>query len=249
MNVVTFFISHRIFCCFVYHGLWSQGHRSREIFKSAFISRFHWNHPSLILVSLDSLDGFSETSKFFAVFLKPCGGFRARIWPEMAKSKVSENCHQLHVQFQKTFTSLCSFEKNYQFHVQFQKKNVNFVCSMGETIRHFAKKKKTRLQVVILIACKKKQNRVAKFWNSVRFFSYSFFWTFLFFPRTIFQICNLESTFYVFFFSFIFSNFTLLQRVLSNSNETENGFTETIWNFLKLFATVIFSLKLAAKKK
>ena len=122
MNVDTFFISHRIFCCFVYHGLWSQGHRSREIFKSAFISRFHWNHPSLILVSLDSLDGFSETSKFFAVFLKPCGGFRARIWPEMAKSKVSENCHQLHVQFQKTFTSLCSFEKNYQFHVQFQKK-------------------------------------------------------------------------------------------------------------------------------
>ena len=180
-------------------------------------------------------------------------------WNLVVVSELEFGRKWLKARFQKTVTNfMYSFKKlspvyavskkNYQFHVQFQKKNVNFVCSMGETIRHFAKKKKTRLQVVILIACKKKQNRVAKFWNSVRFFSYSFFWTFLFFPRTIFQICNLESTFYVFFFSFIFSNFTLLQRVLSNSNETENGFTETIWNFLKLFATVIFSLKLAAKK-
>ena len=89
VNVVTFFISHRIFCCFVYHKLWSKGHRSREIFKSTFIERFHWNYPGFIWLSSDSLGGFSETSEFLAVFLKPWGGFRARIWPKMAKSKVS----------------------------------------------------------------------------------------------------------------------------------------------------------------
>ena len=166
----------------------------------------------------------------------------------------------LKARFQKTVTNfMYSFKKLSPVYAV-SKKITSFMSSFKKKMSTLSvvwvkpfvilqKKKKTRLQVVILIACKKKQNRVAKFWNSVRFFSYSFFWTFLFFPRTIFQICNLESTFYVFFFSFIFSNFTLLQRVLSNSNETENGFTETIWNFLKLFATVIFSLKLAAKKK
>ena len=35
------------------------------------------------------MGGFIETSHFLEVFLKPCGGFRAKIWPKMAKSKVS----------------------------------------------------------------------------------------------------------------------------------------------------------------
>ena len=160
---------------------------------------------------------------------------------------------QFHVkyalQFQKLSPVSCSFKKIVNSFMSSFKKNGHFCPQWWWNHSSFCKKKKTRLQVVILIACKKKQNRVAKFWNSVRFFSYSFFWTFLFFPRTIFQICNLESTFYVFFFSFIFSNFTLLQRVLSNSNETENGFTETIWNFLKLFATVIVHWNCPQKKK
>ena len=69
-----------------------------------------------------------------------------------------------------------------------------------------------------------------------------------FFPPTFSQKCNFESTFYVVFF-FVFSKFTALERILSNSNETDNGFTENFRNYLKLFATVIVSLKLAAKKK
>ena len=140
------------------------------------------------MVSLDSLDGFSETSKFFAVFLKPCGGFRARIWPEMAKSKVSENCHQLHVQFQKTFTSLCSFEKNYQFHVQFQKKNVNFVCSMGETIRHFAKKKTNTITSCDFDSLQKKNKiELQNFETLSVFFLTAFFELFYFFPELFFK--------------------------------------------------------------
>ena len=82
-------VSHWIFWCFVYPRLWSKGHRSREIFESAFIKRFQWNRPGFILVSSDSLGGFGETSKFLAVLLKPFCGVRARIWPEMAKSKIS----------------------------------------------------------------------------------------------------------------------------------------------------------------
>ena len=163
------------------------------------------------------------------------------------------------MQFQKTVTSfMCSFKKLSRVSCSFKKlslvsclvskKNVTFVCSSGETIRHFAKRK-TRLQVVILTACKKTFFRVSKCWNSVHFsFFGGFFWTFFFLSKTFSQICNFESTFYVLFF-FVFSKLTLLQRLLSNSNETESSFTETIWNYLKLFATVIVSLKLAAKKK
>ena len=80
------------------------------------------------------------------------------------------------------------------------------------------------------------------------YFFWQIFWNSFFFPPTFSQKCNFESTFYVVFF-FVFSKFTPLQRILSNSNETDNGFTETFWNYLKLFATVIVSLKLAAKKK
>ena len=160
--------------------------------------------------------------------------------------------------FKKTVTSfMCSFKKLSPVSCSFKKlspvsgtvskKTVTFLCSGGETIRLFAKKK-TRLQGVILTACKKTFFRVAKCWNSYRFFFFGrFFGTSLFFSLTFSQFGNFESTFYVLFF-FVFSKFTPLQRILSNSNETENSFTENIWNYLKLFASVIVSLKLAAKK-
>ena len=65
------------------------------------------------------------------------------------------------MQFQKTVTIVMQFQKTITSFMLIFKKNVTFVCSSGETIRHSATKK-TRLQVVILTGCKKTFFRVAK---------------------------------------------------------------------------------------
>ena len=92
------------------------------------------------------------------------------------------------MQFQKTVTSfMCSFKKLSRVSCSFKKlslvsclvskKNVTFVCSSGETIRHFAKRK-TRLQVVILTACKKTFFRVSKNVKPQLFFLFFPIWWF-----------------------------------------------------------------------
>ena len=121
--------------------------------------------------------------------------------------------------FKKTVTSfMCSFKKLSPVSCSFKKlspvsgtvskKTVTFLCSGGETIRLFAKKK-TRLQGVILTACKKTFFRVAKCWNSCHFtFFGRFSETFFFFAPTFSQNCNFETTFYVVFFFRFFQIYT-----------------------------------------
>ena len=110
------------------------------------------------------------------------------------------------MQFQKTVTSfMCSFKKLSRVSCSFKKlsllsclvskKNVTFVCSSGETIRHFAKKK-TRLQGLNLTACKKTFYRVAKCWNSCQFtFFGRFSGTFFFLVQLFFKIAIFNQLF------------------------------------------------------
>ena len=127
--------------------------------------------------------------------------------------------------FKKLSQDSASFKKLSQVSCQVSKINVTFVCTSGETIRHFAKKNTITscefdsLQKNFFSSCK-----------MLKLLPFYFFWqifgNFFFFAPTFSQNCNFESTFYVVFF-FVFSKFTALQRILSNSNETDNGFTET----------------------
>ena len=47
--------------------------------KAHLFNGFIETIPDLVRLLSNSLGGFSEASEFLAVFLKPCGGFRARI--------------------------------------------------------------------------------------------------------------------------------------------------------------------------
>ena len=130
---------------------------------------------------------------------------------------VSKNCHQFH-----------AVSKNcHQFHVQFQKKLSHFSVVVVKPSVFLQKKKNTitrcdfdSLQKNFFSSCKMLKLLPI-------FFFGRFFGTSLFFSLTFSQFGNFESTFYVLFF-FVFSKFTPLQRILSNSNETENSFTENI---------------------
>ena len=140
------------------------------------------------------------------------------------------------MQFQKNVTSfMCSFKKLSPVSCSFKKmslvsclvskKNVKFVCSRGETIRHFAKK-----NTITGGDFDSLQKNFFSSFKMLKLCPIFFFWRIFlnfFFSKTFSQICNFESTFYVIFF-FFFSKLTLLQRLLSNSNETESSFTETI---------------------
>ena len=150
------------------------------------------------------------------------------------------------MQFQKTVTSfMCSFKKLSRVSCSFKKlslvsclvskKNVTFVCSSGETIRHFAKRK-TRLQVVILTACKKTFFRVSKCWNSVHFsFFGGFFWTFFFF-KLFLKFAILNRLFMYYFFPF-FPNlhyYSDISQTQMKLRAVSLKLFETIWNYLQL---------------
>ena len=85
----------------------------------------------------------------------------------------------------KTITSYMQFQKTVLTFTCRFKKSCNILSSTGETIRHFAKKK-TRLQMVILTACKKTFFRVAKCWNSCHFTFFGRFSETLFFFLQLF---------------------------------------------------------------
>ena len=151
-----------------------------------------------------------------------------------------------HVQFQKMSTVSCSFKKLSPVSCADSKNHVTFSVLLVKP--SVILQKKTRLPGVILKACKKTFFRVAKCWNSCHFTFFGRFSETFFFGQTFFQNCNFESTFYVVFF-FVFSKFTPVQRILSNSNETDNGFTETFWNYLQTICNCHSFTETGCKKK
>ena len=135
--------------------------------------------------------------------------------------------------FKKLSPVSCSFKKLSPVSCTVSKKTVTFLCSGGETIRLFAKKK-TRLQGVILTACKKTFFRVAKCWNS-RHFSFfgRFFWTSFFFSN-FFSIWQ----FWIDFLCIIFFRFFQIYTTTADFIKLKWNWEQFHWKYLKLFEII-----------
>ena len=118
-----------------------------------FVSQFHVKYD----VSRLFLDFLSKQHLFGSLFYVQ---FQKTVTSFKKLSRVSNNCHE----FQKTVTSfkkLSRVSKNcHKFHVQFQKKLSHLTIVVVK--RSVILKKKSRLQLLILTACKKTFFRVSK---------------------------------------------------------------------------------------
>ena len=143
---------------------------------------------------------------------------------------------QFHVKYayavSKTVTSFMQFQKNcHQFHVQFQKKRS--LLSLVVVKPSVILQKKTRLSGVNLKACKKTFFRVAKFWNSCRFFFFFQNLSKFFFPDFF---SNLQ--FWIDFLCSIFFRFLQIYGTTVDFIKLKWNWQRFHWNYLKLFETI-----------
>ena len=82
-----FFISHGIFFVLYFIDCDQKDIVVERSLNVHFFNGFIENIQDLYWLSPVSLGGFSETSNLLAVFLKLCGGLRARVWPKWLKAR------------------------------------------------------------------------------------------------------------------------------------------------------------------